>query len=61
VTHGRGARQSRRDLERLDREDAPLLEPLAEVAASGRSPGQRVLEVWEKDPRPEALLGHFTL
>ncbi len=52
---------ARRGLERLDREDAPLLEPLAEVAASGRSPGQRVLEAWEKDPRPEALLGHFTL
>jgi glutamate--cysteine ligase len=52
---------ARRGLERLDREDAPLVEPLAEVAASGRSPGQRVLDAWEKDPRPEALLGHFTL
>jgi len=52
---------ARRGLERLDPADAPLLEPLAEVAASGRSPAQAVLEAWEKQPRPEALLGHFTL
>jgi glutamate--cysteine ligase len=52
---------ARRGLERLDPADAPLLEPLAAVAASGRSPALAVLEAWEKDPRPEALLGHFTL
>ncbi|OJT27390.1 glutamate--cysteine ligase [Archangium sp. Cb G35] len=52
---------ARRGLERLDREDAPLVEPLAEVAASGRSPGQSVLEAWEKDPRPEALLDRAAL
>ncbi|AKJ06686.1 glutamate--cysteine ligase [Archangium gephyra] len=52
---------ARRGLERLDREDVPLLEPLAEVAASGRSPGQSVLEAWEKDPRPEALLDRAAL
>ncbi|WNG60487.1 glutamate--cysteine ligase [Archangium gephyra] len=52
---------ARRGLERLDREDAPLVEPLAEVAASGRSPGQFVLEAWEKDPRPEALLDRAAL
>ncbi|MFY0570679.1 glutamate--cysteine ligase [Archangium lansingense] len=52
---------ARRGLERLDPEDAPLLQPLTEVAASGRSPGQSVLEAWEKDPRPEALLDRAQL
>ncbi|HZH13311.1 MAG TPA: glutamate-cysteine ligase family protein [Archangium sp.] len=52
---------ARRGLERLDREDVPLLEPLTEVAASGRSPGQAVLEAWEKNPSPEALLDRATL
>ncbi|WP_224243941.1 glutamate--cysteine ligase [Hyalangium gracile] len=52
---------ARRGLERLDPRDAPLLEPLARVAASGRSPAQAVLDAWEKDPRPEALLSRFTL
>jgi glutamate--cysteine ligase len=52
---------ARRGLERLDPADAPLLEPLAAQAASGRSPGQAVLEAWQKDPRPESFLGHFTL
>ncbi|QRN99680.1 glutamate--cysteine ligase [Archangium violaceum] len=52
---------ARRGLERLDAADAPLLEPLAQVAASGRSPAQAVLEAWEKDPRPEALLARSAL
>jgi glutamate--cysteine ligase len=52
---------ARRGLERLDPQDAPLLEPLARVAASGRSPAQAVLEAWEKDPRPESVLSRFTL
>jgi glutamate--cysteine ligase len=52
---------ARRGLERLDPQDVPLLEPLVRVAASGRSPAQAVLEAWEKDPRPEALLSRFTL
>lgn len=52
---------ARRGLERLDPQDAPLVDPLARVAASGRSPAQAVLEAWEKDPRPEALLSRFTL
>jgi glutamate--cysteine ligase len=52
---------ARRGLERLDPLDAPLLEPLARVAASGRSPGQAVLDAFEKDPRPETLMSHFTL
>lgn len=52
---------ARRGLERLDPQDAPLLEPLAQVAASGRSPAHDVLEAWQKDPRPEAVMAHFTL
>ncbi|WP_224366914.1 glutamate--cysteine ligase [Hyalangium versicolor] len=52
---------ARRGLERLDPQDASLLEPLARVAASGRSPAQAILDAWEKDPRPEALLSRFTL
>jgi glutamate--cysteine ligase len=52
---------ARRGLERLDPADASLLEPLAEVAASGRSPAQAVLEAWEKDPRPEALFASHSL
>ncbi len=52
---------ARRGLQRLDPLDAPLLEPLAQVAASGRSPAQAVLDAWEKDPRPEALLARFTI
>jgi glutamate--cysteine ligase len=52
---------ARRGLERLDPADAPLLEPLARVAASGHSPARRVLEAWEQEPRPEALLARFSL
>lgn len=52
---------ARRGLERLDAADAPLLEPLARVAASGRSPAQDVLDAWEKQLRPEELLARFSL
>ncbi|MFP2930618.1 glutamate--cysteine ligase [Pyxidicoccus sp. 3LG] len=52
---------SRRGLQRLDAADAPLLDPLAEVAASGRSPAVAVLEAWQKDPRPESVLARFAL
>ncbi len=52
---------SRRGLQRLDAADAPLLDPLAEVAASKRSPAVAVLEAWEKDPRPESVLARFSL
>ena len=52
---------ARRGLERLDPQDAPLLDVLAEVAASGKSPGQRVLEAWQKDPNPENLLARCAL
>ncbi len=50
---------SRRGLVRLDAEDAPLLDPLAQVAASGRSPAQAVLDAWAREPDPEALLARF--
>lgn len=52
---------ARRGLERLDPADAPLLEPLARVAASGRSPAREVLDAWEKEPRMEALLARCAL
>jgi glutamate--cysteine ligase len=52
---------ARRGLERLDPADAPLLDVLAEVAASGKSPAQRVLEAWEKNPNPETLLARCAL
>lgn len=46
-----------RGLKRLDPADAPLLEPLLELARSGKSPAHRVLEA----PRgPVALLDAFT-
>lgn len=48
-------------LKRLDPDDAPLLEPLLEVARSGRSPAEAVLEAYAEDPRPEALLPRFAL
>ena len=47
-----------RGLGRLDPLDAPLLEPLAAVAASGRSPAREVLERFEAGEAPEALVGH---
>ena len=52
---------ARRGLQRLDAQDAPLLDPLAEVAASGRSPAKAVLEAWEQDPRPESVMARFAL
>ncbi|MBZ4421832.1 glutamate--cysteine ligase [Myxococcus sp. RHSTA-1-4] len=52
---------AQRGLRRLDAQDAPLLEPLAEVTASGRSPAKAVLEAWEQDPRPESVLARFAL
>ncbi len=48
---------AQRGLMRLDPADAPLLQPLADVAKSGKSPAHRVLEA----PRgPVALLDAFT-
>jgi glutamate--cysteine ligase len=52
---------AKRGLQRLDAQDAPLLAPLEEVAASGRSLARTVLEAWEQDPRPEVLMTRFEL
>ncbi|MEW5738388.1 MAG: glutamate-cysteine ligase family protein [Myxococcota bacterium] len=48
-----------RGLQRLDPLDAPLLAPLAEVAAARRSPAQAVLDALADDARPEVLLARF--
>lgn len=52
---------AREGLKRLDSEDAPLLDPLAEVAASGRCPAEAVLDAWKAHPDPVQLLDRFTL
>ncbi|RYZ35443.1 MAG: glutamate--cysteine ligase [Myxococcaceae bacterium] len=52
---------AKRGLLRLDPQDAPLLAPLEEVAASGHSPAQAVLDAWKQDPRPEVLMTRFEL
>jgi glutamate--cysteine ligase len=46
---------ARGGLSRLDAGDAPLLDVLEETARSGRSPAERVLEVFERRPDPAAL------
>ena len=48
-----------RGLERLDGGDAPLLEPLEELAASGRSPAERVLKAFEREKNPAKFLAKF--
>jgi glutamate--cysteine ligase len=45
----------------LDPLDVPLLDPLAEQAASKRSPAERVLEVAGRAARPAELLAEFAL
>ena len=54
-------RLSARGLKRLSGDDAPLLEPLEEIAANRRSPALDVLEHFEKEKRPEVFLGRFEL
>ncbi|MDQ3264599.1 MAG: glutamate-cysteine ligase family protein [Myxococcota bacterium] len=49
-------RIARRGLQRLDPQDAPLLDPLEAVAESGRSPAEAVLETWNRTRDPEAVL-----
>jgi glutamate--cysteine ligase len=46
-------------LRRLDVADAPLLDPLREVAHAGSSPAERVLEQWAKKPDRAALVSAF--
>jgi glutamate--cysteine ligase len=50
---------ARGGLMRMDPEDAPLLDVLLELAESGRSPAERVLEAWERDRDPAALVERF--
>lgn len=48
-------------LKRQSGDDAPLLEPLREIAARRRSPALDVLEHFEKEKRPEVFLNRFEL
>src|SRR5216684_5151090 len=50
-----------RGLKRLDASDSPLLQPLAAVAAEGRSPAERVLETWRRVGSGPELLVPFEL
>jgi len=52
---------ARRGLRRLDEADLPLLDPLAEVAASGRSPSDGLVELWSRSGDPAALVDAVTL
>lgn len=52
---------ARRGLERLDPLDVPLLEPLEEIARSGRSRATGVLERFEAEKDPAAFLGAFEI
>lgn len=65
VNLGAAARElveiARDGLRRLDGDDAPLLDPLAEVAKSGRSPAEQVLEVFEEEKNPAKFLARFAL
>jgi glutamate--cysteine ligase len=52
---------ARRGLARLDPEDAPLLDPLAELAESGHSLAERVIKESERQPDPGKFLNPFEL
>jgi glutamate--cysteine ligase len=52
---------ARGGLMRLDPPDSTLLDPLAQLAESGRSPAERVLRQWQKQPDPAKLLTPFEL
>jgi glutamate--cysteine ligase len=52
---------ARGGLKRLDPEDAPLLDVLAQLAADRRSPADRVLEQWARNPDPAALFASAAL
>jgi glutamate--cysteine ligase len=52
---------ARAGLRRIDPQDAPLLDPLLEVAQSGRSPAEEVLEVFEARKDPAAFVETFAL
>jgi glutamate--cysteine ligase len=52
---------ARQGLQRLDRDDAPLLEPLEARARSGRSPAEDVLEAFREEKSPARFLSRFAL
>lgn len=52
---------ARAGLKRLDPEDAPLLDPLLEVARSGKSPAVHVLEAFAQEKDPAKLVEKFAL
>lgn len=52
---------ARDGLLRLDPEDAPLLDPLMEVAKSGRSPAERVLDAFAEEKNPARFLARFAI
>ena len=54
-------RLASRGLKRLSGDDAPLLQPLEEIAADRRSPAVDVLEYFAKEKRPEVFLGRFEI
>lgn len=54
-------RLARAGLERIDSEDAPLLDPLEARARSGRSPAEDVLEAARTESSPARLLARFAL
>ena len=54
-------RLARAGLERLDREDAPLLDVLEARARSGRSPAEDVLQAARTESSPARLLSRFAL
>ena len=54
-------RLARSGLERLDPDDAPLLEPLEARARSGRSPAEDVLEAFREETSPARFLSRFAL
>lgn len=52
---------ARNGLQRFDPLDAALLDPLAEVAARGRSPARDVLTHFAEEPQPERFLQRYVL
>lgn len=52
---------ARAGLQRLDPADAPLLDPLLELARGGRSPAEDVIDAFERTKDPGAFLQRFAL
>lgn len=50
---------AREGLRRWEPDALAMLDPVAAVADSGRSPGEQIREVWRQDPDPEALIRYL--